>query len=42
MHRFYLPPETALGAAFALTGREAHHALDVLRVRTGETGDEAL
>ena len=33
MHRFYLSPEQARGEAFTLTGREAHHAANVLRVR---------
>jgi 16S rRNA (uracil1498-N3)-methyltransferase len=33
MHRFYLPPHEARGDSLALTGREAHHALHVLRVR---------
>jgi 16S rRNA (uracil1498-N3)-methyltransferase len=36
MHRFYLPPEQCRGAVLTLTGREAHHALNVLRVRPGE------
>jgi 16S rRNA (uracil1498-N3)-methyltransferase len=36
MHRFYLPPEECKGAALVLSGGEAHHALHVLRVRTGE------
>jgi 16S rRNA (uracil1498-N3)-methyltransferase len=36
MHRFYLPPAHCQGAALLLTGREAHHALHVLRVRRGE------
>ncbi|MEK7706690.1 MAG: RsmE family RNA methyltransferase [Verrucomicrobiota bacterium] len=36
MHRFFLPPEDCHGSALALTGREAHHALRVLRVRHGE------
>jgi 16S rRNA (uracil1498-N3)-methyltransferase len=36
MHRFYLPPEQCRGAVLTLTGREAHHALHVLRVRPGE------
>jgi 16S rRNA (uracil1498-N3)-methyltransferase len=36
MHRFYLPPEQCRDKTLTLTGREAHHALNVLRVRTGE------
>ncbi len=36
MHRFYLTPEQCGDAAVFLTGREAHHALRVLRVRRGE------
>jgi 16S rRNA (uracil1498-N3)-methyltransferase len=36
MHRFYLPPEYCAGAALRLHGREAHHALRVLRVKYGE------
>jgi 16S rRNA (uracil1498-N3)-methyltransferase len=36
MHRFYLPPEQCGDAALHLTGREAHHAAHVLRVRQGE------
>jgi 16S rRNA (uracil1498-N3)-methyltransferase len=36
MHRFYLPPEHCAGAALRLDGREAHHALRVLRVKYGE------
>lgn len=36
MHRFYLQPRNCAGAAFALTGREAHHALHVLRLRRRE------
>jgi 16S rRNA (uracil1498-N3)-methyltransferase len=35
-HRFFLPPETWNPQAPALTGAEAHHASDVLRVREGE------
>ena len=34
--RFYLPPERCAGAALRLHGREAHHALRVLRVKYGE------
>jgi 16S rRNA (uracil1498-N3)-methyltransferase len=36
MHRFYLPPEQCCGTSLLLAGREAHHALHVLRVRQGE------
>lgn len=36
MHRFYLPPAEAGAVPLRLTGREAHHALHVLRVRRGE------
>lgn len=36
MHRFYLPPEQCKKSSLVLTGREAHHALQVLRVRPGE------
>ncbi len=36
MHRFYLPPDECRGQALALAGREAHHALRVLRVQRGE------
>jgi 16S rRNA (uracil1498-N3)-methyltransferase len=36
MHRFYLPPEQCRGSRLVLTGREAHHAAHVLRVRPGE------
>ena len=36
MHRFYLPPESCRGHALRLDGREAHHALHVLRVKRGE------
>jgi 16S rRNA (uracil1498-N3)-methyltransferase len=35
-HRFYLPPDQCRGRALQLTGGEAHHALRVLRVRSGE------
>jgi len=37
MHRFYLPPSECRGSSLSLTGREAHHALHVLRVRTGDS-----
>lgn len=36
MHRFYVTPEQAAGDRIMLCPREAHHALHVLRVRTGE------
>ena len=36
MHRFYLPPEECKTAPLTLAGREAHHALRVLRVRRGD------
>lgn len=36
MHRFYLPPDQCRSAVLHLTGREAHHALHVLRVLEGE------
>ena len=36
MHRFYLPPEQCRDASLFLTGREAHHARDVVRIRRGE------
>jgi 16S rRNA (uracil1498-N3)-methyltransferase len=36
MHRFYLPPESTRGDSFRLDGREAHHALRVLRLQRGE------
>src|ERR1041385_3231417 len=36
MHRFYISPENWNCGALALTGSEAHHARDVLRVRSGE------
>src|SRR6185503_20968610 len=36
MHRFYLPPEQTKTDALTLRGREAHHALHVLRIRDGE------
>jgi 16S rRNA (uracil1498-N3)-methyltransferase len=36
MHRFYLPPERCAGATLRLEGREAHHALQVLRLQRGE------
>lgn len=33
MHRFYLPPEQCRGDLLRLEGREAHHALHVLRLK---------
>jgi 16S rRNA (uracil1498-N3)-methyltransferase len=36
MHRFYLPPERCVENTLRLDGREAHHALHVLRVKRGE------
>ena len=36
MHRFYLPPERCRSNALRLDGREAHHALHVLRLKRGE------
>ena len=36
MHRFYLPPAECRGTVLSLTGREAHHALNVLRLRRGQ------
>lgn len=36
MHRFYLPPEKCRGDTLRLDGREAHHALHVLRLKPGE------
>jgi len=36
MHRFYLLPDECRTSSLCLTGREAHHALHVLRVRKGE------
>ncbi|MDR3459368.1 MAG: RsmE family RNA methyltransferase [Verrucomicrobiae bacterium] len=37
MHRFYLPPESCRGESLRLDGREAHHALHVLRLKRGES-----
>ncbi len=37
MHRFYIPAGKDHGPDLQLTGREAHHALHVLRLRRGET-----
>jgi len=36
MHRFFLPPERCAGAVLRLDGREAHHALHVVRVKRGD------
>ncbi|MCX6903004.1 MAG: RsmE family RNA methyltransferase [Verrucomicrobia bacterium] len=36
MRRFYLPPDQCQAPMLALEGREAHHALHVLRVAPGE------
>jgi 16S rRNA (uracil1498-N3)-methyltransferase len=36
MHRFHLPPDQCLEPSIFLAGREAHHALRVLRVRRGD------
>jgi 16S rRNA (uracil1498-N3)-methyltransferase len=36
MHRFHLPPEQCKDNTLILSEREAHHALDVLRVRDKE------
>lgn len=36
MHRFYLPPSDCGASSITLAGREAHHALHVLRIRNGE------
>jgi 16S rRNA (uracil1498-N3)-methyltransferase len=36
MHRFYLPPAECKTAPLTLAGREAHHALHVLRMRKGD------
>jgi 16S rRNA (uracil1498-N3)-methyltransferase len=33
IHRFYLPPERCQGRTLTLSDAEAHHAIDVLRVR---------
>jgi len=37
MHRFYLPPEHCTDPALRIEGREAHHALHVLRMKRGES-----
>ena len=36
MHRFFLPPDQCKEPTLFLAGREAHHALDVVRVRRGQ------
>jgi len=36
VHRFYLPPAQCSEPVLFLSGREAHHALHVLRLRRGE------
>ena len=36
MHRFYLPPTESKAGPLMLAGREAHHALRVLRLRRGD------
>ena len=36
-HRFYLPPEHCQASALRIEGREAHHALHVLRMKRGES-----
>jgi len=36
MHRFYIAPETWNPDHLVLTGSEAHHARDVLRLKTGD------
>ena len=36
MHRFYLPPAESRGEILTLAGREAHHALHVLRIQDRE------
>ena len=36
MHRFYLPPGQCQEPTLLLTGREAHHAQHVVRIRRGE------
>ena len=37
MHRFYLPPEQCQSDPLVLTGSQAHHAADVLRLKPGES-----
>ena len=36
MRRFYLPPPDCRADHLVLTGSEAHHAADVLRVKSGD------
>jgi 16S rRNA (uracil1498-N3)-methyltransferase len=36
MHRFYLPPQSAVGEELVLGERESHHAVTELRLREGE------
>ncbi len=36
MHRFYLPPSRCQNHVLLLTGREAHHAIHVVRLEPGE------
>ena len=36
MRRFYLPPQQCRADHLVLTGSEAHHAADVLRVKAGD------
>jgi len=36
IHRFHLPPEHCGGSVLRLDGREAHHALHVLRLKRGD------
>ena len=36
MHRFFLAPEQSRGPHLTLEGREAHHALHVLRLKSGD------
>lgn len=39
MHRFHLPPESCRGDLLRMDGREAHHALHVLRLKPGDAAD---
>jgi 16S rRNA (uracil1498-N3)-methyltransferase len=36
MHRFYLPPSACQDSTLTLSERDAHHAVEVLRLRRGE------
>src|SRR5438094_6290913 len=36
MHRFYLPPSECRDSTLTLSEHEAHHGLNVLRLRRGE------